>query len=110
MKNVLLVLFSLFFSCQLNAQLNTGDLKKMINKSTKLIEKGNTSIEVYNTRAICYFDLKEYDKSELDLKNILVIDSENVSAMMLLGDLFSKKRNFKLANFIMKKLLIMVEN
>lgn len=99
MKKIIILTFSLFFIFQINAQLKDNDLKKLIKNATELIQKDNNSIEAYMLRAKCYYDLEYFDKAELDLKKIIKIDSENIKALMLIGDTYSKKRNFKEANY-----------
>tara|TARA_Y100000590_G_scaffold435592_1_gene555192 strand:- start:745 stop:2364 length:1620 start_codon:yes stop_codon:yes gene_type:complete len=57
-------------------------------KEYKVILKQNKNLEAMFNLAICYYNLKKYDKSEKLLKNIIEIDNNNFKAHRSLGDIY----------------------
>lgn len=99
MKKLYIILIFLVVIFQTNAQTNNKELKQNIKKATKEVLTNSKNIKAYIFRARNYYNLEEFDNAIKDIEKVLTLDSENVDAMMLFADIYSKKRDYKKANY-----------
>lgn len=75
-----------------------GELNKaMRTLQTAISPKKNQNIDTYALISRIYFDMKEYEKAESYAEKTLSIKSNNVMALIVLGDLSTKDKDYKTA-------------
>lgn len=81
-----------------------GELNKSLGTLQASVSgKKNINKEVYALTAKVYFDMKEFEKSKAYALKSIALDSGNVLALTVLGDISYKDKDYKLAQNYYKK-------